>query len=139
IRQLESDYFVQLIEKQPEIAQGVYTAAQQVKQLGYPLTLDIEQTDAHLFYHDNRERILLVRNESGDWIGKRNDIHLKTKDLLETAKNKQGSLSNNVVTRPLMQDMQFPKLAFIGDPGMNTYWTLLLPAFNYFIHKLTQL
>lgn len=130
IRQLESDYFVQLIEKQPEIAQGVYTAAQQVKQLGYPLTLDIEQTDAHLFYHDNRERILLVRNESGDWIGKRNDIHLKTKDLLETAKNKPGSLSNNVVTRPLMQDMLFPTLAFIGGPGEINYWSVLKPAFH---------
>src|SRR5699024_5218226 len=35
IRKLESEYFIQLIDKQPNIAKGVYQTYQQLSQLGY--------------------------------------------------------------------------------------------------------
>ena len=41
------------------------------------------------------------------------------------------SFSNNVVTRPLMQEWLFPNLAFIAGPGEIAYWGELKRAFEY--------
>lgn len=130
VRQMESNHFVQLIERQPEISAGVHTAFQQIKQDEYTISLDVEARDAHLFYHLNNERILLTKNESGDWVGKQNEILLTTEELMEVAKHTPELLSNNVVTRPLMQELVFPTLAFIGGPGEIGYWAVLKPAFH---------
>lgn len=37
--------------------------------------------------------------------------------MMEIATNQPERLSNNVVTRPLMQEMVLPVLAFVGGPG----------------------
>ncbi|GAB3068007.1 bacillithiol biosynthesis cysteine-adding enzyme BshC [Virgibacillus ainsalahensis] len=130
IRHFESSHFVQLIEQQPEISKGVYEAYIQLQQAGYSVSLDLEADDAHLFYHKDNERILLFRNEAGDWIGKQNEIRFTTDELIAVAKNQPELLSNNVVTRPLMQEMLFPTLAFIGGAGEVSYWSVLKPAFR---------
>ncbi|WP_164669103.1 bacillithiol biosynthesis cysteine-adding enzyme BshC [Virgibacillus doumboii] len=130
IRKLEQNYFSVMIEKQQEISEGVYTSLQQIKQAGYAVSLDVEPDDAHLFYHENNERILLTRNEDGDWQGKQNEVLLTTQEMADIATNNPDLLSNNVVTRPLMQELLFPTLAFIGGPGEVGYWSVLKPAFQ---------
>ncbi|MBY7143732.1 bacillithiol biosynthesis cysteine-adding enzyme BshC [Virgibacillus sp. NKC19-3] len=130
VRQLESSYFIQLIENQNMISEGVYTAFSQLQQKGYSLSLDADPTDGHLFYHKNNERILLMRNNDGEWVGKQNEVRLTTEELITIAKTHPEHLSNNVVTRPLMQELLFPSLAFIGGPGEISYWAALKPAFH---------
>lgn len=130
IRQLESDYFVQLIENQPAISKGVYDSFQQLSQAGYSISLDVELNDGHLFIYKNNERILLERNEAGEWIGKQNEIQLTTEELLDIAQHTPTLLSNNVVSRPIMQELVFPTLAFIGGLGEISYWSVLKPAFH---------
>ena len=49
--------------------------------------------------------------------------------MLRIAKEEPWLLSNNVATRPLMQDMVFPVLAFVGGPGEIAYWAVLKEAF----------
>ena len=44
-------------------------------------------------------------------------------------------LSNNVVTRPITQEMFFPTLAFIAGPGEIAYWAELKQAFEHFSLK----
>src|SRR5690625_6649339 len=39
-------------------------------------------------------------------------------------------LSNNVISRPLMQEYLFPTLAFIGGDGEISYWATLKKAFH---------
>src|SRR5699024_2892510 len=95
LRRLESDYFIEFIKHQPEISASVYKTQQQLIQLGYEIPLDMKQTDAHLFVHINGERILLNRNEIGEWIGKQNEIKLTTEEMISIAKNKPEMLSNN--------------------------------------------
>ncbi|WP_099157985.1 bacillithiol biosynthesis cysteine-adding enzyme BshC [Virgibacillus ndiopensis] len=136
IRKLESDYFVNLLELQPEISKGVYHYEQQIKQLGYAISLDVEENDAHIFYHKNGERILLARNQSGDWVGKQDEISFTTEELVTIAESQPELLSNNVVTRPLMQELLFPSLAFIGGPGEISYWSALKPVFQAFKMKM---
>lgn len=130
IRQIESDYFIKLIEHQKEVTSNLYLSAQKVKQAGYSLSLDLEADDAHLFYHYQDERILLKRMEDGQWAGKQNEVKLTTEELLQIAQETPHLLSNNVVTRPLMQEMLFPTLAFIGGWGEISYWAVLKQAFD---------
>lgn len=130
IRYLESDYFVQIIENQPEISKGVYERFHQLAQEGYSVSLDVKENDAHLFIYENNERILLERNEIGEWVGKQNEIKLSTEELFHIAKEKPTLLSNNVVSRPLMQELVFPTLAFVGGLGEINYWAVLKSAFH---------
>ena len=45
-------------------------------------------------------------------------------------------LSNNVVTRPITQEMLFPTLAFIAGPGEIAYWAELKQVFEYLLIKM---
>src|SRR5699024_1774388 len=130
IRAVEKEYFQAIIDHQPTISKGVYQTLHELKKQGYPISLDVEENSAHLFYHDHHERILLVRNEAGDWVGKNGEVKLTTAEIQHIATHSPERLSNNVVTRPLMQEMLFPTLAFIGGPGEISYWSVLKPAFH---------
>lgn len=130
LRQIESDYFCRLIDNQPSISKSVYESLQQLRLAGYSISLDIEENDGHLFYHQNGERILLERNIDGDWVGKQEEVIFTTYELLEIANKHPELLSNNVITRPLMQELLFPTLAFIGGDGEISYWSVLKQAFH---------
>ncbi|WP_264188074.1 bacillithiol biosynthesis cysteine-adding enzyme BshC [Halobacillus litoralis] len=130
VRRLESSYFTKMIEQNQPIAAGVYGILQKNRHEGYETLLDSEVDDAHLFYHRDGERILLMRDEHGDFRGKNNEVVLSEEELLRTAEETPEKLSNNVVTRPLMQESLFPVLAFIGGPGEINYWSALKPAFE---------
>ncbi|MBN9652747.1 bacillithiol biosynthesis cysteine-adding enzyme BshC [Halobacillus sp. GSS1] len=130
VRRMETSYFTTMIEKNREIASGVYAILQKNRQEGYETLLDSEMGDAHLFYSFEGERVLLVRDEEGYYRGKNNEVVLSEEELLKIAEETPELLSNNVVTRPLMQEALFPVLAFIGGPGEINYWSVLKPAFE---------
>lgn len=130
LRKLESKWFVEMIEKQSEIAHSVYDTVQELQQKGYHVPLDVDRDDVHLFYHDeNNERILLKKD--GDYFkGKNDEVILSKEKLIHVAKETPERLSNNVVTRPLMQEFLFPTLAFFGGDGEISYWSALKSAFS---------
>lgn len=130
IRKLESPYFATMIEQNEPISRGVYSSLQINRQQGYEMNLESEWTDAHLFYHDQGDRILLMRDESGRYRGKNDEVSMTEQELVQIAAEHPEYLSNNVVTRPLMQEFLFPVLAFIGGPGEINYWSALKPAFQ---------
>ncbi|MDL4841274.1 bacillithiol biosynthesis cysteine-adding enzyme BshC [Aquibacillus rhizosphaerae] len=130
VRKAESEFFCSLIKKQLEISEGVHRVLQELRQDGYSISVDVDENDAHLFYHMNGERVLLVRTEDGQWIGKQNQCSFSTEELLQIAESSPELLSNNVVTRPAMQELLFPSLAFLGGHGEVGYWSLLKPVFH---------
>lgn len=130
VRKLESDHFVHLIKNQTEISNKVHLTLQELRQAGYSIPLETEIDDAHLFYHLENERILLKRSKNNTWIGKQNEIELTTEELINIAIEKPELLSNNVVTRPLMQELIFPTLAFVAGNGEIAYWAALKGAFH---------
>lgn len=136
VRRLEANYFEQLITKQPEVAQSVYETIQELQQKDYDVPLEVTEHDAHLFYHDNNnERILLFR--SGDkWVGKNEEVVLTTDELLAIARDNPTRLSNNVVTRPLIQDLLFPTISFVAGDGEISYWASLKKLFHVFNVKM---
>lgn len=132
VRRLESEFFIQMIEKQKDVAHEIYETVQRLEQKGYTVPLEVEKDDANLFYHDDHnERILLKRLED-IWVGKNDEIELTTRQLLEIATHYPERLSNNVVTRPIMQEFLFPTLAFVAGDGEISYWAALKKAFHLF-------
>lgn len=127
-RRYERDYFVKIIEQSETIAQVVVAQEKKLAEAGYGTPIEASLQNANLFYVAEGERFLLERK--GDYFS--NVLaHVKmTKDeLLELAKHNPEKLSNNVVTRPLMQEMALPVLAFVGGPGELAYWATLKEAF----------
>ncbi|MGN7398736.1 bacillithiol biosynthesis cysteine-adding enzyme BshC [Cytobacillus praedii] len=139
IRKLEKEFFIKQINDCKEITQKVKAQQEELKLNGFERTLDISDQAANLFYYDqeNNERILLDYNgENKQFIGKNGQIQLTLEQMLELAGEFPERLSNNVVTRPLMQEWLFPTLSFIAGPGEIAYWAELKQAFEWFGLKM---
>src|SRR5690625_1988465 len=127
--------FKQLIEQQNHVATSVYERVQEIQLEGYTIDLDVSINDGNLFFHaDQHERILLMRDQD-KWIGKQEEVMLTTEELIKKAEASTERLSNNVVTRPLMQEYLFPTLAFMAGDGEINYWMALKKAFHLFNFK----
>lgn len=131
-RNMESDFFVELINKQQPFAQAVHTQVEKLRQDGHTVTIDAELDDTHLFYHDEQNERILLKRENDYWTGKNDEVQLTTDELLNLAKVNPERLSNNVVSRPLMQEYLFPTLAFVAGDGEISYWAALKEAFHLF-------
>src|SRR5690606_35871311 len=84
---------------------------------------------ANLFYVQNGERFLLER-KNDKFINLTANVKFSKEELLQIARLNPEQLSNNVVTRPLMQEMAIPVLAFVAGPGEIAYWATLKDAFE---------
>ncbi|SFM00168.1 bacillithiol biosynthesis cysteine-adding enzyme BshC [Gracilibacillus orientalis] len=135
VRQLESTYFHEMIEKQPEISRNVYRSLQSMRTKGYHVSVDANEHDGHLFVEQDGERILLQKDDY-NWVGKNNECQYTTQELLDIATETPERLSNNVVTRPLMQEKLFPTIAFFAGPSEAAYWSILKQAFHHISIKM---
>lgn len=128
-RHYEKDYFKAIIERNDEIAHAVVDSEARLAAAGYGTPIEAVATNANLFYVQDGERFLLERK--GDhFINVLGHIKLTKQELVTIAEQNPELLSNNVVTRPLMQEMAIPVLAFIGGPGELAYWATLQNAFH---------
>ncbi|MEH7512657.1 bacillithiol biosynthesis cysteine-adding enzyme BshC [Gottfriedia acidiceleris] len=133
VRELESSLFNEMIQKQ-DIVRGVLkdTKSRLIKS-GYHETLQISEQSIHLFYHSNEGRQLLEVSENEEVFQTKNKNYQFSKhELIKIANEQPALLSNNVVTRPVMQEYLFPTLAFVGGPGEIAYWAELKDIFNLF-------
>ena len=128
LRKYEKEYFKKLITFSSDIAEEVYGAEQELLAAGYNPSLAAEKDAANLFITIKEERILLKR-EGEFFTGNNGGVRFSQTELLEIADKTPEILSNNVVTRPLMQEMVFPVLVFVGGPGEIAYWSVLKKAF----------
>jgi len=128
-RKYEKNYFVQLIEKNESIATGVVAQERKLGEKGYAMPIDASEQNANLFYIKEGERFLLERS-GGHFKNVTAHANFSEEELVAIANESPECLSNNVVTRPLMQEMALPVLAFVGGPGELAYWATLKPAFD---------
>ncbi|PIC65715.1 bacillithiol biosynthesis cysteine-adding enzyme BshC [Sporosarcina sp. P13] len=129
LRQLESAYFSQMIENAPTMALSIYTTEQQLHSMGYNKPIESEEQDANLFYVHDTGRVLLKRS-GGKFVNEQSGLSFTEQEMHKIAVEQPWLLSNNVATRPIMQDLVFPVLAFVGGPGEIAYWSLLRQAFH---------
>jgi bacillithiol biosynthesis cysteine-adding enzyme BshC len=135
LRKLESPYFKRMIEESLEISKRVVQQEQLFKELGYGEPIQATFENAHLFFVEDGERSLLKRQDEF-FVNAQAHIQLTKEELLQIAENSPEKLSNNVVTRPLMQEMVFPVLAFVGGPGELAYWGTFKTVFEHFDMEL---
>ncbi|MGM9925271.1 MAG: bacillithiol biosynthesis cysteine-adding enzyme BshC [Bacillus sp. (in: firmicutes)] len=136
-RKMQSAFFETLIRGQKEINLAVGKQQSFIKEQGYKPAIAMDENCANLFLYDNKERILLeFDEEDGLFKGKGHSVRLTEEELLAIAREHPEKLSNNVVTRPMMQERMFPVLAFISGPGEIAYWAELKQAFEYVNMKM---
>jgi bacillithiol synthase len=138
-REIQKEFLSMQILHHDSITSSLLEQQQQIGNKGYSLAIEANERAANLFYYDNKtnERILLeVDSETNRFVGKSGSISFSKDELLELVNTDPRKLSNNVVTRPLMQEWLFPTLAFIAGPGEIAYWAELKLVFEHFKIKM---
>lgn len=129
LRKLEASYFKKIILNNEDIAHSVVEREEALVAQGFNAPLQAVKANANLFYVEDGERFLLERKEDV-FVNALKGLRFTQEELLNTANEHPERLSNNVVTRPLMQEMVVPVLAFVGGPGELAYWATLKGAFE---------
>ncbi len=127
IRDLEKQGFSQMIQRNEAINQSVVHQLRGLEAEGYSVQLDQQESSSNIFYDDGEGRVLLER-ENGLFVHPGTKETFTEEQLIEKAD--ALNLSNNVVTRPIMQDIVLPVLSFIAGPGEISYWASLRGAFH---------
>ncbi|MCU9612207.1 bacillithiol biosynthesis cysteine-adding enzyme BshC [Caldibacillus lycopersici] len=129
LRKIESEYFVALIENSERITDALLKQQHFIQSNGHSLAIVSEEQSIQLFYEKDGERTLLHYNKAEQRVfGK--GVSFTKAELIQIAKENPELLSNNVVTRPIMQEMLFPTIAFIAGPGEIAYWAELKGCFE---------
>ncbi|AJY76356.1 bacillithiol biosynthesis cysteine-adding enzyme BshC [Paenibacillus beijingensis] len=136
LRRVEGPMFRQLIARNDELEAAYGSASKQVSELGYKPQADAAAGGANLFLFrpvgaSEAERTLLFKRD-GAFTDKRGVHHWTNGQLLEIAESEPELLSNNVLTRPLMQEYLFPVLSTVLGPGEIAYWAQTGEAFRLF-------
>lgn len=134
LRQLEVPFFKRLIVENKQLAASVAEAQEEIKKAAYTLAIETGERPTNLFLIEDGERHLLERD--GDRYRSKSGRSYSENELLELLEMSPHTFSNNVVTRPLMQEWLFPTLAFIAGPGEIAYWAELNHAFHHFELKM---
>ena len=138
-RQMQKEFFKQQILHHEAITTKLLEQQRQIEEKGFKVTIEASEANANLFYYDQRmnERILLEYDQQNDcFVGKNGALTFSREQLVELAEENPAYLSNNVVTRPLMQEWLFPTVAFIAGPGEISYWAELKLVFEHFDIKM---
>ncbi|MGV3466818.1 MAG: bacillithiol biosynthesis cysteine-adding enzyme BshC, partial [Heyndrickxia sp.] len=114
LRRLEVPFFKEIIEQSSSITNLVLQQQENIGSFDFTNTIEIGKNAVNLFYYDGKERILLdYFPEQDSYIGKNNKVQFSKVDLLAELEKHPEHFSNNVVTRPMMEEWLFPTLAFI--------------------------
>src|SRR5699024_3089805 len=121
--------FVQMIDRNEQMSKRVVATERAFAKEGYGTPLEAIEESAHLFYVHETGRLLLKR-EGDRFYYEPLQLEWTADELKQLARTTPERLSNDVVTRPLMQEMMLPVLAFVGGNGELAYWSLLKGAFQ---------
>ncbi|MEJ8304248.1 bacillithiol biosynthesis cysteine-adding enzyme BshC [Saccharibacillus sacchari] len=121
LRALERPMFKQLIERNDEFEQAYLTAAARIEEVGYEQQAQAVEGAANLFYIHDGQRLLLYKQD-GKFMDRRGTVIFTKEELLDLLERCPERFSNNVLTRPLMQDYLFPVLQAVLGLGEIAYW-----------------
>ncbi|MEK4030291.1 bacillithiol biosynthesis cysteine-adding enzyme BshC [Pseudobacillus sp. FSL P4-0506] len=137
LRELERPFFKQLIEQAEEVTRAVRDGQKIISDQDFNPLIELADSAANLFLYENEERVLLEYDpQTQIFFSKNGDTQYTKAELLALLEEEPEKFSNNVVTRPLMQEWLFPTLAFIAGPGEIAYWAELKGAFEQLHMKM---
>jgi bacillithiol synthase len=129
LRRLEGKMFHQIVADNSGLNEAYLAGRAKVESLGFTPQADVYAGQANLFIVDKGERLLLLREEGG-FADRNKKVRFTQQQLEELSLNQPEQLSNNVLSRPLMQEYLFPVLSTVLGPGEIAYWSLLKEAFH---------
>lgn len=129
LRALEVPIFESLITQSKTMGLSYQQAARDIAGLGYEVQADVSENGANLFYLHEGRRLLLYR-EGRVFSDRKGIITLTEEELLVDLHQHPERFSNNVLTRPIMQDSLLPVLGTILGPGEISYWAITRYAFS---------
>ncbi|MGG0186651.1 bacillithiol biosynthesis cysteine-adding enzyme BshC [Bacillus rhizoplanae] len=129
LRNMEVPFFKETLARYKNVQEGLNAQQRVLREQGYKPIIETKQNAIHVFMKINGERLLL-EEEEGRFICKEGMYSFSYEELIERMESHPEQFSNNVVTRPLMQEFVFPTLAFIGGPGEIAYWSELQQVFH---------
>ncbi|WP_216830881.1 bacillithiol biosynthesis cysteine-adding enzyme BshC [Alkalihalobacterium elongatum] len=128
IRKIESSMFSLLIEENEAIQKAFLIQGQEIAKLNFGTPIEPNEENTNLFIIDGGQRHRIDRVDEVTFVA--NEKKYTKHDLVSIAQYAPEKLSNNVVTRPIMQEFLLPVLAFVGGPGEIAYWSTLKKAFE---------
>ncbi|WP_243386721.1 bacillithiol biosynthesis cysteine-adding enzyme BshC [Bacillus kexueae] len=129
LREIEKEYFYHLLKGHREIYDSVMKQQQSMRELGYEPIIEMKENSVNIFFHYDQERFLLKKEDEATFSIPEHGLTVGAEELEKILSDSPERFSNNVVTRPLMQEMLLPTLAFIAGPGEIVYWGELREAF----------
>ncbi len=130
LRKIEQPFMKHLIEHTDTITSNVLAQQKEIQDHNFSNVIELSRSAANLFIEIEGDRVLLEKH--GDlFVDKNRTISFTIEELLQILHKTPERFSNNVVTRPLMQEWLFPSLAFIGGPGEIAYWGELKRVFDW--------
>ncbi|MEC0091908.1 bacillithiol biosynthesis cysteine-adding enzyme BshC [Paenibacillus macquariensis] len=135
LRKLESPVFASMIERNDDLGQAYRASADQITSLGYGLQADVADDGANLFYIHEGNRLLLAKQD-GKFMDRKGLVSFTKEQLLEMLEMHPERFSNNVLTRPIMQDSLLPVLACVLGQGEIAYWAITRQAFEIMDAKM---
>ncbi|MFE4488658.1 bacillithiol biosynthesis cysteine-adding enzyme BshC [Bacillus altitudinis] len=135
VKPLERTLFKQIVESSDAIVARLNNTQAAMKQAGYQPIIEAGDHQANLFYEYDDERFL-IEQENGQFSISEVGLTWTKDELLQEVEEHPERFSNNVVTRPLMQEALLPTLAFMAGHGEVNYWGELKGIFEYFDVKM---
>ncbi|MGN7856009.1 bacillithiol biosynthesis cysteine-adding enzyme BshC [Bacillus sp. 22446] len=135
VKPLERTLFKQIVESSDAIVARLDNTQAAMKQAGYQPIIEAGDHQANLFYEYDDERFL-IEQENGQFSISEVGLTWTKDELLQEVEEHPERFSNNVVTRPLMQEALLPTLAFMAGHGEVNYWGELKGIFEYFDVKM---
>ncbi|MBI4553567.1 MAG: bacillithiol biosynthesis cysteine-adding enzyme BshC [Candidatus Latescibacteria bacterium] len=109
---------------------AVRDAGQRLERAGYHQQIEREPDAVNLFlYHDGRRTP--VAYADGRFSLRETGVSYSPEDLLRLIETTPDSFSQNVITRPIVQDSLLPTLAYIGGPSEIAYFAQLKGVYDH--------
>ncbi|WP_427050478.1 bacillithiol biosynthesis cysteine-adding enzyme BshC [Paenibacillus sp. TC-CSREp1] len=131
LRKLEQPVFARMIQQNTSLRTSYLQGASLVEQAGYAMPAEVAEDGANLFYIHEGVRLLLTLKDNL-YQDRKGLVSFTEERLLQELKQHPERFSNNVLTRPLMQDSLLPVAAVILGHGEIAYWGLTREAFRTF-------
>jgi bacillithiol synthase len=130
MRELEKKGFSRVIRYNEEINQRVMEQGKRLLDAGYHMQVETSADNAQFFLYREGERVGVERLSNGMFQTRDGRERYSAKQLLALLDENPQQFSANVVSRPLMQEVIFPTLAYVGGPGEISYWGLYKDYFE---------
>lgn len=128
LRQLEKPLLKEIVNHHAKIDQAFRQTQEQTIEAGLTQMIQTD-TNVHLFLHEDGKRQLITRDGDHFKLSK-SESTFSEKELMELIEAEPERFSNNVVTRPVMEEWLFNTVAFIGGPSEIKYWAELNGVFQ---------